>query len=401
MIKKLLIFAALWIGLQSFAVKPDWGFYAHRLINRMSVFTLPPELIGFYKTHIGYMTEHAVDPDKRRYATKHEEYRHFIDIDHWDKFPFTNVPRDFEEAIIKYCKIRINSRGDTVYFDKIINSDTVILSTKAFGGITLGINYNDFVRFWKRVIKPMYYEEQWKLSGYDLDELFNTTYFQRHQFDVLIEDEFSKYGIIPYHLEQMQSKLTNAFEKRDFDLILKLSADFGHYIGDANVPLHTTSNYNGQMTNQLGIHAFWESRVPELFAEREYDFFVGKAEYIENKRDYFWNMVIRSHSLLDSIFSVERRLSRTYDSDRQFCYDERLGQTVRIQCEDYAKAFAIALDNTIEEQMRRTISAIGACIYSAWVDAGQPVMDGKITIGTIKEEIIPDKSINPRPHEND
>jgi hypothetical protein len=43
----------------------------------------------------------------------------------------------------------------------------------------------------------------------------------------------------------------------------------GHYIGDAHVPLHTTSNYNGQKTNQHGIHGLWESRIPEqLFDER-------------------------------------------------------------------------------------------------------------------------------------
>ena len=32
--------------------------------------------------------------------------------------------------------------------------------------------------------------------------------------------------------------------------ILKYSAELGHYIGDAHVPLHTTENYNGQLTNR-------------------------------------------------------------------------------------------------------------------------------------------------------
>ena len=50
----------------------NWGFWAHRRINRMAVFTLPPEMIAFYKKNIEYLTEHAVDPDKRRYATRHE-----------------------------------------------------------------------------------------------------------------------------------------------------------------------------------------------------------------------------------------------------------------------------------------------------------------------------------------
>ena len=72
----------------SFSIPSEWGFWGHRRINRMAVFTLPPEMISFYKKHIEYITEHAVDPDKRRYATKHEAYRHYIDIDHWGEYPF-------------------------------------------------------------------------------------------------------------------------------------------------------------------------------------------------------------------------------------------------------------------------------------------------------------------------
>ena len=61
----------------------SWGFYGHKKINRMAVFTLPPEMIGFYKKNIEYITEHAVDPDKRRYSTEGEAARHYIDIDHY------------------------------------------------------------------------------------------------------------------------------------------------------------------------------------------------------------------------------------------------------------------------------------------------------------------------------
>ena len=38
-------------------------------------------------------------------------------------------------------------------------------------------------------------------------------------------------------------KLTKAFQNKDIERILKYSAEIGHYIGDAHVPLHTTENY--------------------------------------------------------------------------------------------------------------------------------------------------------------
>lgn len=383
-------------------IKPEaWGFYGHRLINRMAVFTLPPEMMGFYKKHIEYMTEHAIDPDKRRYATKHEAVRHYIDIDMWDKIPFDNVPRDFEEAIIKHCKIKFIRNNDTLYFDKTITNDTFALRTSAFGGVNLVIEYQLFVKYWKKVIKPMYYEDEWRLSGYDLDELFNTTYFNKNKIDVLIEDHFSEHGIVPYHLESMMSKLTKAFEMKDYNAILRHSAEFGHYISDAHVPLHTTKNYNGQLTNQVGIHAFWESRIPELFAENEYDFFVGKAELIENPRDFFWDIITKAHSHLDSVLMVERRLSREFDQDRQFCFDERLNQTIRIQCPEYAEAYTKALGSMVEEQMRSSIHAIGSCLYTCWVNAGQPNLENfkEVTFRSADNEIIPDKNVKTREHE--
>ena len=77
----------------------------------------------------------------------------------------------------------------------------------------------------------------------------------------------------------MLHRLTDAFKEKDQAKILKLSAEIGHYIADAHVPLHAHSNHNGQYTGQQGIHGFWESRIPELLAEKEWDFFIGKAAY--------------------------------------------------------------------------------------------------------------------------
>ena len=117
----------------------------------------------------------------------------------------------------------------------------------------------------------------------------------------IADEHFTQDGIVPYHLNSMQYRLTKAFEAKDIKRILQISAEFGHYIGDAHVPLHTTVNYNGHLTDQRGIHAFWESRLPELYADEDYDFWVGKAAYIDNPRDYFWDIVLTSHSYVDSV----------------------------------------------------------------------------------------------------
>ena len=170
-----------------------------------------------------------------------------------------------------------------------------------------------------------YYEDVATIPCDSLQMLFPGTTCNGNQI-IYLHDVFSEHGIVPYHLQVMQRRLTNAFKSQDLESILRISAEFGHYIADACVPLHTTSNYNGQLTNQVGIHAFWESRIPELFAIDEFDMVVGTATYIDDPVTYFWGLVLDSHKEVDRVLSLEKELSKTYPSDQQYCMEDRMSQ---------------------------------------------------------------------------
>src|SRR3982074_2685252 len=90
-----------------------WGFYAHKKINYYSVFLLPPQMMVLYKPNIDFITEHAIDPDKRRYAVAEEAPRHYIDIDYYGKYPYTQLPRNFKDAAAKFS-------GDTLMKNGIV-----------------------------------------------------------------------------------------------------------------------------------------------------------------------------------------------------------------------------------------------------------------------------------------
>ena len=183
----------------------------------------------------------------------------------------------------------------------------------------------------------------------------------------------------------MQVRLTKAFEDLDAKKILQLSAEFGHYIADAHVPLHTTENYNGHLSNQRGIHAFWESRLPELYAEDNYDFWVGKAEYIDNPQDYFWDVVLKSHSYVDSVLLIEAQLFREM-GDRKYCFDERGTMQIKTECQEYAAAYSARLDGMVEQRMQASILTVASAWYTAWVDAGQPVLKNFMTANPDEDE---------------
>src|SRR3954469_6186926 len=88
-----------------------WGFFGHRRINYYAVFLLPPQMLVLYKPNIEFLAEHAVDPDKRRYAVQQEGPRHYIDIDHYGDYPYNSLPRKWNDAVSKYSEDSLVAYG--------------------------------------------------------------------------------------------------------------------------------------------------------------------------------------------------------------------------------------------------------------------------------------------------
>ena len=195
------------------------------------------------------------------------------------------------------------------------------------------------------------------------------------------EDSLREYGIVPWNIQFMQQRLTNAFKEKDFSKIMKASAELGHYVADAHVPLHTNSNHDGQFTQQKGIHAFWESRVPELLAEKDpmtigFDFFIGKAEYIKDPGDFTWKIILESAKAADSVLTFEKELTKKFPDDRKYAFEERSNKVIRQYSTTYTIAYNKKLGGMIERRMRQSIFDIASFWYTAWVNAGQPDLKG-------------------------
>lgn len=270
----------------------------------MAVFTLPPEMITFYKKHIDYLTVHSVDPDRRRYSDTNEAVRHYIDLEHYGSNPFDSIPPFWKDAVKKYS-----------------------------------------------------------------------------------EDTLNEYGIIPWYVELMVYRLTEAFKEENADKILYLSANLGHYVSDAHVPLHATENYNGQLTNQRGIHGFWESRLPELYSDK-WDFWVGRAAYVDKVNKKIWKVVRESYNAKDSVLKFEAELNSQWPSDKKYSMEK----SKKVYSEEYSAAYNKMLNGMVNRRMRESILAVGSFWYTAWINAGQPdlnrLMDKQVadSLKTMREE---------------
>jgi hypothetical protein len=266
----------------------SWGFFAHHQISRLAVFTLPEAMAGFYKTHIDFITEHAIDPDKRRYVDSLEGPRHFLDADHYGKNPFARLPQNWYDAVKKY---------------------TV--------------------------------------------------------------DTLDKYGTVPWVIQYNYYWLVKAFKAHDTTAILKTSANLGHYIADAHVPLHLTQNFDGQLTGQTGIHALWETRLPELFSNK-YHLYAGKARYIDNPLTEAFKICRASFKCVDSVLLMESKLNARFPPGKKYAMVMRGKRKVKDYAVAYSAEYQQLLNGMVGRRMRSAILAVGSFWYSAWIDAGQP-----------------------------
>ncbi len=187
------------------------------------------------------------------------------------------------------------------------------------------------------------------------------------------EDSLQKYGIGPWYINRMYYRLVEAFRKNDPNSILYYSANIGHYIADSHVPLHCTENYNGQLTNQVGIHGLWESRLPELFGEK-YDYFTGRCKYIPSIQPFIWDAVKQSYQALDSVLQFEELLSQNFESDKKYSFELRGSTTVQVYSYDFSEQFHQQLNGQVERRLLSAIIDVASVWYSAWVDAGMPIL---------------------------
>jgi hypothetical protein len=205
------------------------------------------------------------------------------------------------------------------------------------------------------------------------------------------EDTLNAYGILPWHISHMMAKLTQAFKDKNTRQIIKLSADLGHYIADAHVPLHVCSNHNGQLTGQQGIHGLWESRIPELLADQTFNYWTGKPVYIKDISANTWQIIIESANAADTVLQNEKTLSLNFLPDQRYAWENRNGKLLRTYSSAYTLAYQKTLGNMVERRMCGAMHQIASYWYTAWVNAGMPHLDEQDAKFLLKQRGLPMK----------
>lgn len=185
-------------------------------------------------------------------------------------------------------------------------------------------------------------------------------------------DTLKKNGYLPYQILIEYDLLVNAFKNNNKDSIIFYADDLAHYIEDINVPLHTTNNYDGQLTNQKGLHALWESVIPEMEMNKYNLHSKHSAGYIKDKQDAIWTALRRSHALLPEILIKEKNVAENFPGDSKYVEKMYYGHKVKVYSDEFARQYATALTTTINDQLNYCSDMVADFWYSAWADAGKP-----------------------------
>ncbi|MBW7839516.1 MAG: zinc dependent phospholipase C family protein [Chitinophagaceae bacterium] len=219
---------------------------------------------------------------------------------------------------------------------------------------------------------PRHYIDIEEFNGLAIADFPKTT---KEAYEKFGDSLINRAGSLPWYIQSMMYKLIRAFKAGNKSEILFLSGEIAHYIGDAHVPLHTTSNHNGQLTGQTGIHSLWESTLPPMFGGT-FNFKTDKPNYISDIADYTWKIIAHTYSLVDTVLAADKKLRSSFDTTVMYKRDSSGNRIMfynnPVYSDAYASAFQKELGNMVEKQLRMAIYNTACYWYTAWVIAGRP-----------------------------
>ncbi len=177
-------------------------------------------------------------------------------------------------------------------------------------------------------------------------------------------------GILPWATVTAYDTLVNCFKRKDWSKAVLVAADLGHYVADGHMPMHITSNYDGQLTGNKGIHSRYESYMIKDYVN-DIDYSGDSVHKIEDVSRYVFSYIYDNHSYVDSVLAADNYAksinSNTYSSE----YKAALWAKTR--------GFTIQLFSNASH-------SLAGLMYTAWAEAGKP--DTSTTVTSVDESVI-------------
>lgn len=186
---------------------------------------------------------------------------------------------------------------------------------------------------------------------YDKDELIS----------LYSAETVTKMGLLPWAALEAYNKLVQSFKEKNRDKVLIFAADLGHYVADGHQPFHTMLNYDGQLTDQKGIHGRYESEMVNRYIDQiSNSLTTREVKYVAEPLEYIFDFLTASNFYSPVIFTADKT---------------SFAQAGSHGSEDYYKLLWFRTKHLTINQLSNASGVLASLIYSAWVDAGKPSLE--------------------------
>ncbi|MBO2031161.1 integrase [Siccationidurans ginsengisoli] len=196
-----------------------------------------------------------------------------------------------------------------------------------------------------------------------------------HNYEEAVEkfsaDTLKKYGTVPWTVMDTKARLVEAFRQRDTTGIIKYSAELSHYTADAFVPLHTTVNYDGQLSGQTGLHALWESQLPERFL-KDYKLDGEEGKLLKDPLAAMWGVIQASYGFLTATYDLEAKTAKRFTPQTKYTFSHRFGRTQRRYSDAFADAYEKEVGGMVAFRLKGASPMVASMWLTAWQEAGRP-----------------------------
>jgi hypothetical protein len=162
-------------------------------------------------------------------------------------------------------------------------------------------------------------------------------------------------GLLPWQVGVYSQKLTEAMKSGRWEEARLDAAILAFYVGETDDPFHTTDNFDGKLSGQVGI----DERFGTTLVDRFSSFFPMRpndATFIGDPTDHAFESCLASHTVIENLLLADR--------------DAHLGQT-SFTDEYYDRFYNLSAPILIR-QLSSAATDTGSYWLTAWINAGRP-----------------------------
>ena len=180
-----------------------------------------------------------------------------------------------------------------------------------------------------------------------------------HDYDEAVAkfgvEDVTKRGLATWRIADYTQLLSEAMKSGDAENIVQTAGAVAHYIEDIHMPLHVVKNYNGQLTNQHGVHQRFEDDMVDAYADQIH-LSPKMASEIEDPLEAAFDIVLDSYAYADNLLHADRR-AKLGEDNYGTPYLEKLFR--------FSGWIAV-------QRMNDAATATASYWYTAWLRAGKP-----------------------------